>query len=454
MKKIFKVALLLLTMIFMISQVWAGTINTNIQIYSGDPTSPASVAKSMETLFVSMDGLKPFARYNIQILSKGGILIAEYTLNATVDGKLPTTPMWPEAGLPPVGHDGGPVNPIADMQLGTYMLTITGPNMNVTYPFTVVQNNLPTIWSSNNAGQSINGFRNATDTVYATGYGFIANKYVNIYIIRDKDVWSTGDILKDPKIYVKTVTALTSSLGTLGPVDLGLAAIDTIHGNCTNFDIVIDANQNGIFDDGDAVDHRYAAGYTVQMPPDPNNLKFQLASNGHAVDYSLHFDATFYYPDTFNHDGSDTGFPGGGYFGTGVFCILNPLIDDTDPNIQLVENSYVQIWVITLNDFNNLANDGYNLMGKDVSDSQGQPDLVTVQRTCSNGSGSILIWSAPLEDRRGNPYVPGTGYVVIVEKPDEYGLFDNIYDPNADYVDGVLNSGTIPANQGFSVVAP
>ena len=455
MKNCFKIAiLLLLAMSFMIFQVWAGDVGSaNIHVYSGNPTNPTTEVPSMTTLFVGVDGLQPFERYDIKIVSGGGILIAEYTLNAIKDGRIPPTPMWGEAGLLPVAPNGGPADPRVDMKLGPYTVTITGPNTTMTSSFTVVPSTTPLIWSSDSVGRDINGFQVAKDYVFATGSGFGGARNVNIYIMRDKDIWSTGDILNDPKLYFAIKPAVTSTSGTLGPVNFGLAAFDTAHGNCANFDIVVDANLNGILDTGDAVDSQNAAGYTVQMPPSPSNRRVQLASNGHAVDMTLHWDATFYYPDIFNHDGSGTGFPWQG-FGQGVFCILNPLIDDTNPSTQLIEGSMVQIWVITLADFNTLPSVGYRLFGKDVSDPRGLPDLVSVHRTCGNGCGAILIWSAPLDDRRGYPYVPGTGYVVIVEKPDAAGLFDNIYNPSADYVDGVLNSGPYPANQGFSVVGP
>jgi hypothetical protein len=421
-----------------------------ILVYSGDPNSPSAVVKSMEVLFVGIDGLTPFERYNIVILTSGNEKIAEYTLNATAEGKLPPTAMWPEAGLPLAMNDG-PADPQADIQLGSYKIVLTGPNTDVTFPFTVISKNAPVIWSSDNTGKICNAFLESVDHVYVTGAHFDANQTVDVYIMRHKDIWTNGEILNDSAVYVTHTTAMTDAQKKLGPKDLGLAAFSN---GCAIFDIIVDVNQNGILDDTDAVDSRNTAGYVVQHNPAPEYLKMQLASNGKATDWNAHWDATFYYPDTFNKDGSDTGFNWGYGNGGGIFCILNPLIDDQNPATHLVPYSTVQVWIITLDDFNNLAGAGYDLTGKDVSDAQGRPDLVTVQRTCGNGAGSILIWSAPLVDRRsGHPYVAGQGYVVIIEKPTVSGQFENKYHPATDYVDGVLNGGG-PANQGFSVFGP
>jgi hypothetical protein len=404
-----------------------------ILVYSGDPNSPTAVVKSMETLFVSIDGLTPFERYNIEILSSSNQQIAVYELNATSDGKLPPTAMWPEAGLPPaVG--GGPVDPRADIQIGSYKVVLSGPNTNVTFPFSVISKNSSAIWSSDAAGKNCNAFQLNTN-VYATGVRFPANTTVDVYITGHKDIWTNGETLLP---YVTKVTTSTDGQGNLGPISLGTAAASN---GCNNFDIVVDTNQNGALDDKDAVDKN---GYVVQYPPAPQYRTMQIASNGHALDYTTHWEDAFYYPDTFNKDGSGTGFAWEG-FGHGVFCILNPLIDDRN-GASLVYWSQVRIWIITTGDFDSLA-PGYDLTGKDVSDPLGRPDLITVQRTCSNGAGSILVWPAPLVDRRpGHTYNSGQGYVLIVEKPDASGNFDNIFDPDSDYVDGQLNT------PGFSVV--
>jgi hypothetical protein len=125
----------------------------------------------METLFVGIDGLEPFERYNIKILNSNGTTMAEYALNATEDGKLPPTPMWPEAGLPPVVADG-PVDPAADIQVGSYKVVLKGPNTDVTFPFSVISKNAPAIWSSDFAGELCNSYQATTEDVYVTGMNF------------------------------------------------------------------------------------------------------------------------------------------------------------------------------------------------------------------------------------------------------------------------------------------
>ncbi|MCL6592010.1 MAG: hypothetical protein K6U80_18940 [Firmicutes bacterium] len=426
-----------------------------ILVYSGEPNSPAAVVNAMETLFTGIDGLKPFERYEIKILNSNGALMAEYALSATQDGKIPPTAMWPEAGLPPV-VDSGPADPKADIQVGSYKIVLTGPDTNVTFPFSVISRNTPAAWASDSEGKICGSFQQTTDKVYVTGMNFPAIQPVTVYIMPDKNDWSIGDLLDDPNTYFKKITgpeSVTDSGGKLH-VDLGAADIDPAHGHCANFDIIVDANQDGYLDNKDAIDGRNDAGYTVQRT-DPSYRKFQIASNGKSLDYTSHWYDQFYYPDEFNADGSGTGFPWAG-FGRGVFGILNPLIDDTSGN-GLVYWSQVQIWVLAWEDFDAIRNTGGSLIGKDVSDAQGRPDRVWVQRTCSNGAGSILIWPAPLTDRRpGYTHLNGQKYVVIVEKPDQTTLqFTDTFDPNRDYVDGVLIGAdplTAPITEGFRVI--
>lgn len=415
-----------------------------ILVYSGNPNSPTSVVSCMETLFVGIEGLKAYERYDIEIQNSDGTIMAKYALNATGEGKLPPTAMWPEAGLLPVVDDG-PVDPGSDIQVGSYKIVLTGPETNVTFPFSVISKNTPTIWSSTITGEITNGYQEG-ETIYVSGMNFVKDSKVDIYIMRDADLWNDGTYLDDDYMYVYKVEDVP--IGPDGKLhkDLIAAAIDAGHGNCANFDIIVDVDQDGVLGPKDVVDSRNAAGYTVQMAPPalpPAYIKMQLASNGKAIDYTTHWEDEFWYPDYFKQDGSDTGFPWEG-FGRGVFCILNPIIDDTGAN-GLVPWSMVQIWVIKASDFATLATRPipYKLTGLDVSDPQGRPDLVWVQQTCSNGAGSILIWQAPLKDRRpaetGSTVNDGDGFVVIVEKPDLNGEFDDIYEPGSDYIDGVLN---------------
>lgn len=441
-----------------------------ILVYSGEPNNPSAVVSAMDTLFVGIDGLQAYERYEIEIQNSDGSTMAKYALNATGEGKLPPTAMWPDAGLPPALPDG-PADPRANIQVGSYKVKLTGPNTDVTFPFSVITKNSPYIWSCNVSGSIKNGYSydSTTDVgeiIYVAGMNFEAKSDVDVYIMRDKDIWSDNDFLNDSSIYVKKCTVSTDPEGNLLPIDLnGYTAeipVSPSGDPCYNFDIIVDANQNGILDSKDAVDGRNAAGYTVQLAPsDPiiANMSvkaMQLASNGRALDYTTHWDDLFYYPDIFKQDGSDTGFAWEG-FGRGVFCILNPIIDYTGIN-GLVPWSMVQVWVIRQSDFANLLSKPANerlLTGLDVSDSLGRPDLVWVQQTCSNGAGSILVWQAPLQERRPSQpqVVPGEGFVLIVEKPDENGNFDNIFDKDNDYVDGDL---TVPETdyRGFSVDIP
>jgi hypothetical protein len=404
---------------------------TKIQVYSRDPSSPpTTTVKAMEDLFVSVEGLAPLERCNIQIVNSKKMVIAEYTLNATEEGRIPTALMCPLIGVAPDSLD--PTNLI----LGSYKVILTG--LNVSFSFEVVSDDKydkpdqPIIWSLDSGGRVSNGYRENTGNVWVAGINFPPNETVNIYIMPDQEFWGMGDSLS-----VGTLSASidTSNEGKLGPVDLGVV------GSCGNYDIIVDVYPNGFFDEKDAIDGRYNAGYSAQSDPATcfEYLHMELASNGKL------------FQDDFSYDGSDTGLLWGGP-DRGVFCIFNPKLDDRQTT-GLVPWSKVQVWIITLLDFEKLSGSTVNndLTGKDVSNKDGKPDVITIDRTCGNEADPILIWPAPLMIRNES-VTWDYNFVVIIEKPDPLtGQFENKYHPLTDYMDGALTTDTL-STRGFGVI--
>jgi hypothetical protein len=100
------------------------------------------------------------------------------------------------------------------------------------------------------------------ETVYATGSGFIPNTDVDVCIVGDR-AWTNGmaispDISSDGMNIVPTDAA-----GNLGPANVWPPPLTP-----GEYDMVFDANQNGVYDAAtDVVDHPDHPGFVVQAPP-------------------------------------------------------------------------------------------------------------------------------------------------------------------------------------------
>jgi hypothetical protein len=99
------------------------------------------------------------------------------------------------------------------------------------------------------------------ETVYATGFDFIPNTDVDIYVVPDR-AWTDGDpIVGDVTGAVETVP--TDGAGNLGPVDVWLPLLTP-----GDYDMVFDANQNGQYDAAyDVVDDPNHPGLVVRDRP-------------------------------------------------------------------------------------------------------------------------------------------------------------------------------------------
>jgi len=100
------------------------------------------------------------------------------------------------------------------------------------------------------------------ETVYATGSGFDNNSLVDIYIVNDYK-WVGGENILGYTIYAQALNVPTDATGNIIGEEMWPNPIPG------EYDMVFDANQNGIYDVGvDAVDHPNHPGFTVvgQVP--------------------------------------------------------------------------------------------------------------------------------------------------------------------------------------------
>jgi hypothetical protein len=101
------------------------------------------------------------------------------------------------------------------------------------------------------------------EDVYATGSGFRRNSDVDVYIVGDR-AWTDGDpIPADVSHGVETVA--TDGAGNLGPALVWPRPLTP-----GEYDMVFDANQNGVYDAAtDVVDDPNHPGFVVRAGPQP-----------------------------------------------------------------------------------------------------------------------------------------------------------------------------------------
>ena len=102
----------------------------------------------------------------------------------------------------------------------------------------------------------------ATENVYVTGSGFRRNSEVDMYVVEDL-AWNDGDPIPADVSSDGMNTLTTDDYGNLAPTNIWPPPL--IPGG---YDIVFDANQNGVYDaSADCVDHPDHPGFVVLPPP-------------------------------------------------------------------------------------------------------------------------------------------------------------------------------------------
>jgi PKD repeat protein len=119
----------------------------------------------------------------------------------------------------------------------------------------------PEGWSSDDIGAEVNAYCEFED-VYTTGSSFPHDTNVDIYIVSDY-TWGDGMSIPTDVSSDGYNTVMTDSDGNLGPVVIWPAPVDP-----GEYDIVFDANQNGVYDALiDYVDHPNHPGFIIQECP-------------------------------------------------------------------------------------------------------------------------------------------------------------------------------------------
>lgn len=213
-------------------------------------------------IFIAVDGLNPGQDVEI-MLYKGGKSQYPAPLQLTADdtGKVPASAILYDIGIDPA--TGTEVDASGD-----YELKVVGYGVDKTIPFTIgavsrSSTSVPSVYPmvKNLSGNFIHPQGSVMNSarLYAKGKGFPANSTVDVYVLPDQNDWtdqSLGGAVTAP------VSVTTDASGSFEPVAVW-NVVQPVNNN-RDFDVIVDANRNGIVDDGDAVNGNSITGFTVQ----------------------------------------------------------------------------------------------------------------------------------------------------------------------------------------------
>lgn len=299
---------------------------------------------------------------------------------------------------------------------------------------------------TNEEGTNLSQFFDETNTSNGNTVVYLnseqaVNHAFDVYVVKDRN-WEDGDYLSGELFSVNGLSG--SGVTPIWDLNGTYQVINPTMANNT-YDIVIDNNLTGIYDDGDTI--LTVVILNTQTNAYPRVDYVNIASGGsfgniwdqHWTIYSEFCD----YRDVFIKSGLDTNPYGAGY---GVKAVFNPYFswfcnpDPEYPVAGLYYGLYVDVYIVNaatfdLSDYGNL--DELN----DTIDVTGRHSTLVVQPSCYNGAGMMNIWPAEM--------TPGSYYVIV--DVNRNGRIDE----GVDIIDAVKEDGTTilddPTVVGFRV---
>jgi len=232
-----------------------------------DNGQPDSNFAAYENVHVSLGSLSPNTLYAIYVKDHTGTIIARYRLRTNRNGDLP-----PSAVL-------------YDPEPGNYTIDI--PEAGVVIPVTVSEPTTPYVRTVDAAGRFTNNYSTG-EPARIIGRNFPPRTTVHIYVVENRYNWQYGTYLYDYTESVEEV--VTDSTGAIPQTVIWQNPVNDQH---TAFDIVVDMNNNGLYDAGDVLNANLGMAFVVQTPP---GAKRNI--NGHIVE-RLSCDINFVYRDVF-----------------------------------------------------------------------------------------------------------------------------------------------------------
>lgn len=341
----------------------------------------STVFSSYETPRFMVEGLIPYKVYKIEVIEIDPIgtdtIIGRYAFTSNRDGTIPPTQ---------VAYDPEP---------GFYRLFIPGIPLEAL--FHVSSSDVPCFYVCNEAGEHRHSFSTG-ESVYVTGTGLRPGP-AGAFIVDDHKNWYAGEYMHDYSGAAETVV-----IGPDGYLPPSLVWSEASEKERFDFDLVLDLNLNGRYDETDCVDAQAGSGFVIQDPPGQGNVG---ASH---ITEPLVIDAHWIDKEYFSKDED-------------IYLRLNPRI--RIPNLPL---DLCVDWVIV----------PHALEWVDQAPLQTVcPQVTDTLHGNSTGAGRRPAWPAPLME--GN-------YTAVLDIDR-----DGVYDQGLDVIHGEHGSG-IPSR--FQVVAP
>ena len=333
----------------------------------GDDGSESSDFDSYEQVSLSLTDLDPLTAYTVEV-SNARAVIGRYELVTDRNGQL------------------DPASVLYDPEPGTYSVNVL--DTSVSFDITVTAPTGLNFTPCDDQGDHVNNVT-VGQSLYLAAAGGTADATFHVYVAPNRYDWTEGMYLFD---YSEAIEELSfDGDGNLAPTVIWSAVT---YDEGTAYDVIVDMNRNGIYDEGDYLDGQIGVGFVVQELDVTKTV-----IDGHIVE-RLSSDANYVYRDLFDVDEN-------------VYVYVNPVAKMRN----LGSDHYVKWYIVphqeTWND-----QDPLNPVTTPLGD--------TVQYGCTN-AGRRLVWPAPL--------TPGQYDVVIDVDGDE------LYDKGQDFLDGYSGPG-------------
>ncbi|MGR3310833.1 MAG: hypothetical protein ACUZ77_08655 [Candidatus Brocadiales bacterium] len=221
-----------------------------------------------DDVFLVGKGLKPLSNYDIYITSNkewtGGEELIDVksgvpmTITTNDKGKLKCRTIWRPPSIP--GTYDIVLDCLDDGIIGKFdpgIDAIDGKKKNPGFRVEEIEGNPSVVSIRKKKGKCkrLDVFKLGQE-IRVKGKDFTPDTQVDIFVVADQD-WTFGDIIGPDLSSDKETIAIISSSGKLKCVKLGSTEAGT-------FDIVVDANGDGTFNSGDAVDGMRGHGFKVK----------------------------------------------------------------------------------------------------------------------------------------------------------------------------------------------
>jgi hypothetical protein len=343
----------------------------------GDDGAEASSFESYEQVSLSLADLEPVTSYDVRVRDEGGTVVGTYALLTDARGSMDASSVLydPEPGAYDIEVLGTGI---------TFQVTVAAPAGTWYLPCAADGTHLNNV----DAGQA----------VYLAAGGGDPGAVVHVYVVPNRYDWTEGMFLYD---YSGAVEELTfDDEGNIDPTAIWSAAAND---ESAAWDVVIDANRNGVYDAGDHLDGKLGVGFVVQETDVAKTL-----IDGHVIE-RLSADVNYVYRDLFD-------------VGENVYVYLNPVA-----RLRNLGADRSVTWAIVAHRAAWNDQDPIVPVGTPLGD--------TVQRGCTN-AGRRLVWPAPLAAGR---------YDIVLDVDN-----DGLYDQGQDILDGYSGPGD---RVGFTVQA-